>query len=153
MEFLVKYPDTRFNITIDTSEFSFDFNKLNVLKTIHQKFYIVLQTPNDEKIKFLQENGIKFFFGPQVSIFNFRLLDWAIKQGVTDVYIMDDLCYRLKDVRKSADKEGFSVRLILNEIPSINPDKGSDVRSPIFLPETVDELDKYVDTVEFNDVS
>lgn len=98
----------------------------------------------------LQELGIKFYFSPDFPIVNFRLLDYVIQLGVTDVYIMDDLCYNLEKVRAAADKANVRIRLILNRIPSMLLNKGENVRSPIFIPETVDELSKYIDTVEFD---
>lgn len=148
MEFLSKYPETRFNITIDTSDYSFDYNRLRILKNINPNIHIVTSLHQDYYKK-LQELGIKFYFNSDFPIVNFRLLDYVIKLGVTDVYIMDDLCYNLKRVREVADKTGVNIRLILNRIPSMLLDKGENVRSPIFIPETVDELSKYIDTVEF----
>lgn len=148
MEFLSKYPETRFNITIDTSDYSFDYNRLRILKNINSNIHIVTSL-HQEYYKKLQELGIKFYFNSDFPIVNFRLLDYVIKLGVTDVYIMDDLCYNLKRVREVADKTGVNIRLILNRIPSMLLDKGENVRSPIFIPETVDELSKYIDTVEF----
>lgn len=148
MEFLSKYPETRFNITIDTSDYSFDYNRLRILKNINPNIHIVTSLHQDYYKK-LQELGIKFYFNSDFPIVNFRLLDYVIKLGATDVYIMDDLCYNLKRVREVADKTGVNIRLILNRIPSMLLDKGENVRSPIFIPETVDELSKYIDTVEF----
>ena len=150
MEFLSKYPDTRFNITIDTSEYSFDYNKLRILNSINSNIYIVTSLRHEYYKKF-QELGIKFYFSPDFPIVNFRLLDYVIKLGVSDVYIMDDLCYDLARVRRAADKAGISIRLVLNRIPSMLLDKGKDVCAPIFIPETVDELSKYIDTVEFDE--
>lgn len=100
--------------------------------------------------KKLQELGIKFYFGPDFPIVNYRLLDYAIKLGATDVYIMDDLCYDLKRAHAAAKKANVNIRLVLNHIPSMLINKGEDVRAPIFIPETVDELSKYIDTVEFD---
>lgn len=150
MEFLSKYPDTRFNITIDTSEYEFDYTKLRILNTIHKHIYIVTSL-QEEKYKQLKEMGLKFYFSPDFPIVNFRLLEYIINLGVTDVYIMDDLCYNLERVRKMADKYNVHLRLILNHIPSMLINKGEDVRAPIFIPETVDELSKYIHTVEFDD--
>lgn len=150
MEFLSKYPDIRFNITIDSSEYNFDYNRLRILKNINPNIHIVTSLHHNYYEK-LKELGISFYFSPDFPISNYRLLDYAIKLGASDVYIMDDLCYDLKRVRKAADAAGIHIRLVLNHIPSMLPNRGSDVRAPIFIPETVDELSKYIDTVEFDD--
>lgn len=59
------------------------------------------------------------------------------------------MCYNLKRVRQACDHYGLELRWILDVIPSFLPDKGSNVRSPLMLPECVDELSKYVDVYEF----
>ena len=50
--------------------------------------------------------------------------------GVTDVYIADDLCYDLLNVRKACDKLNLSVRWILDVIPSGTVNKNADPRAP-----------------------
>lgn len=149
IEFLSNHPDERFNITIDTKEYEFDFNKLKILNNINKNIHIVTSF-HENHFEQLKDLGIKFYFAPDFPIANFRLFDYVIKLGVTDVYIMDDLCYDLKRVKKAASAAGVSVRLILNQIPSIIPDKGTDVRAPWFIPETIDELSKYIDVAEFD---
>lgn len=149
MDFLSRFSDTRFNITIDTSEYSFDYSKLRILNNINPNIHIVTSL-HQNYYKKLQELGIKFYFRTDFPIVNYRLLDYVIGLGVTDVYIMDDLCYNLKRVKEIATKKGVNIRLILNHIPSMILNKGEDVRAPIFIPETVDELSQYIDTVEFD---
>jgi len=149
IEFLSQYPKERFNIAIDISEYSFDFNKLKILKNINPNIYIKLSTKNLNQYKILKDLNIKFFFDYSYPIFNYRMLEDISKLGVTDIYIADDLCYDLANVRKACDKLGISLRWILDIIPSEARDKSSDPRAPWVIPENIEELSKYVDTFEF----
>lgn len=150
MEFLSSHLDDRFNITIDTSEYSFDYAKLKVLNAIHHKLYFIVP-PKEEICSKLTEYNIKFYFNASSAATNFRSLEQLAKIGVSSVYIADDLCYDLKHVRAACDKYGLELRWIFNAIPSFFLDKTTDVRAPIMLPECVDELAKYVDVGEFEE--
>ena len=150
MEFLSSHLDDRFNITIDTSEYSFDYAKLKVLNAIHHKLYFIVP-PKEEICSKLTEYDIKFYFNASSAATNFRSLEQLAKIGVSSVYIADDLCYDLKRVRAACDKYGLELRWILNAIPSFFSNKTMDVRAPIVLPECVDELAKYVDVGEFEE--
>lgn len=130
IEFLSQYSKERFNIAIDISEYSFDFNKLKILKNINPNIYIKLSTKNLNQYKTLKDLNIKFFFDYSYPIFNYRMLEDISKLGVTDIYIADDLCYDLVNVRKACDKLGISLRWILDIIPSEARDKSSDPRAP-----------------------
>ena len=148
MEFLSTHLNNRFNITIDTSEYSFDYNKLKVLNAIHHNLYFIVP-PKEEICTMLKNNNIKFYFNASAAATNFRALEQLAKIGVSSVYIADDLCYNLKRVRAACDKYGLEIRWILNSIPSFFPNKSTDVRAPIMLPECIDELDQYIDVFEF----
>ena len=147
IEFLIQYPDKRFNITVDTENYQFDYNKFKVLNSIHKNVYLVIPFHIYPRIQNIE--GLKFYFDPSMPIDSFRLLEYVASLGVTDIYIADDLCYNLEMVRRACNKYNIRTRLIINRIPSSRPDKGIDPRSPWFIPETIDELAKYIDTIEF----
>lgn len=148
MEFLSTHQEDRFDIIIDTSDYSFDYSKLKVLNAIHKDLHFMIP-PKEEIYNKLKEYGFKFYFGPEYAATNFRSLERLAKTGTSAVYIADDLCYNLECVRKACDSYGLELRWILNAIPSFSPDKGSDVRAPIMLPECIDYLSEYVDVYEF----
>ena len=148
MEFLSTHLDDRFNIIIDTSEYSFDYAKLKILNAIHHNLYFIIP-PKEEIYSKLKEYNIKFYFDASFAATNFRSLEQLAKIGVSSVYIADDLCYNLKKVRIACDKYGLELRWILNTIPSFSLNRTTDVRAPIMLPECINELNKYVDVFEF----
>ena len=47
MEFLSTHLEDRFNIYIDTSEYSFDYAKLKVLNAIHHNLYFIVPPRED----------------------------------------------------------------------------------------------------------
>jgi len=147
IDFISDYPQRRFNIFVDTSEYDFDYRQFKVLNAISQNIYLVIPWDAREKIKDL---NLKFFFNQTAPVMSFRMLEYVASFGVSDVYIMDDLCYNLKKTKAFCEAHNIQIRLIANRIPSIRPDKGTDVRSPWFIPETADELSKYIDVIEFD---
>lgn len=150
MEFLSTHLDDRFNIAIDTSEYSFDYAKLKILNAIHHNLYFIIP-PREEICTILRKNNIKFYFDSSAAATNFRSLEQLAKIGVSSIYIADDLCYDLKRVRAACDKYGLEIRWILDAIPSFFSNKTMDVRAPIMLPECIDDLDKYIDVFEFSE--
>lgn len=99
----------RFNIIIDTSEYSFDYAKLKILNAIHHNLYFIIP-PKEEIYSKLKEYNIKFYFDSSFAATNFRSLEQLAKIGVSSVYIADDLCYNLKKVRIACDKYGLELR-------------------------------------------
>lgn len=151
IEFLSNHPQDRFNISIDISEYEFDFSKLNILNKINPNIYIKLSPLTANQQKLLKELNIKFFFDSSYSMFSYRMLEDFAALGVTDVYIADDLCYDLINVKKACEKLGISIRWILDVIPSNSLNKNKDPRAPWVIPEIIDELSQYVDTFEFSE--
>ena len=152
MEFISTHQEERFNIFINTSEYSFDYSKLKILNAIHKKLYFIISPVKEDIIKMFKENEIHFYFSPEYAARNFRSLEQLAKIGVSAVYIAEDLCYNLKKVRKACDKYNIELRWVLDLIPSTLPDKEKDVRSPIILPECMDEFSKYIDVCEFSEI-
>lgn len=103
-----------------------------------------------EVVAEMKRRNLKFFFEYDYAPSSFTLLEEQIILGVTDIYVKDDLCYNLEKVKKMCDKNGVRTRLILNKIPSSRFDKGYSPKAPIFIPECVDELSKYIDVGEID---
>lgn len=109
MEFLSTHQDERFNISIDTSEYSFDYTKLKILNAIHKNLYFIIP-PREEIYTKLKEYGLNYYFNFNYAATNFRNLEQLVKAGVSAVYIADDLCYNLKRVRQACDVYGVELR-------------------------------------------
>ena len=109
MEFLSTHQDERFNISIDTSEYSFDYAKLKILNAIHKNLYFIIP-PREEIYTKLKEYGLNYYFNFNYAATNFRNLEQLVKAGVSAIYIADDLCYNLKRVRQACDVYGVELR-------------------------------------------
>ena len=149
-DFLTKYKDIRFNILPK------DMTKQQMLvaDSVNPNIYFrIAQSEDIEFFDFLKENNLKFFLDYPAAASCFTSLEQQILLGVTDVYIADDLCYNLEKAKKACEKHGVRTRMVLNLIPSRRYDKSTNPKTPYFIPETVDELSKYIDVGEFDSSS
>lgn len=143
--------DKRINLRIDFNEESSRIDPLDLIKTLNkfENVYLRLGVTQGKWLDFIQENKIKFFFDYDYNINSFCRLKDALKQGVTDVYIMEDLCYRLPQVRKLCDLHGARIRLVANLIPSFALGRGTDLTAPWYTPENFNTLKIFYDVIEF----
>lgn len=148
LTFCNQYTDKRINIAITSREMP--ISQLITLNSIYNNVYIRLDVTQWQYAEKFKAEGIKFFFDYSFAASNFVLLDKLIQMGVTDVYIADDLCYRLEDVANRCAKDDVQIRLILNRIPITIPGAGTDIHSPIFTPRHYDYLNNYIDVAEFD---
>lgn len=119
------------------------------INDLHSQIYIRLQTNQGYLTKLYKENQIKFFFDYDFNINNFCRLQDAIDQGVSDIYIMEDLCYRLPQVKMLCKEYNVQIRLLANMISSFTLGRNTDVTSTFYTPENMDALESYYNVIEF----
>lgn len=144
--------EKRINLKIIFNENAINkISPFDVLKQIKDfdNVYFRLGINQSDWLNFIQENEIKFFFDYDYNINSFCKLKDALKQGTTDVYIMEDLCYRLPQVRKLCDLHGARIRLVANMISSFTLGRGKDFTAPWYVPENFEKLNKYYNVIEF----
>lgn len=73
-----------------------------------------------------------------------------LKLNVSDIYIYDALCYQMPIVKDKCNKQNIQIRLVLNKIPTNQPNAGQDYRAPIFTPRDMDTLENFIDVAEFD---
>lgn len=143
VNFVKEYPDKRINIEFINKV---DLSLVDILRSMHDQIYLRINTTNSFYIEEFDEQ-VKWFFDSSVcAANNYSMLEYLLDLGVSDIYIADDLCYNLIDVKEYCG--GTHIRLILNRIPSLL-DKHC-FKSPIFRPQDIDLLKKYIDTFEFD---
>lgn len=145
--FIEKYIDKRINIHFPQGV---DINILTSLSRLFQNIFVRLDVQDMYKVEELKEIGVPFFFDASFGVGNYTHLDSLIQLGVSDIYFVDDLCYNLPDLSEYCHVRNVNLRLILNEIPATNFDKGLNPKSPIYKPDDISILIKYVDSFEFN---
>ena len=151
LAFLEKNNNIRFNIKIDTFNYEFDLEQLRYAKIVNPNIHIIITTYWPEDLELLKKLNIDFYLSSDYAANSFRNLEYLTTLGVSDVYIVDDLCYQLDKVRKFCDKNNIQLRFILDEIPSRNKNADEDPKTPYFVPEVINELDQYVDVFEFTE--
>lgn len=103
---------------ISKDEKTIPLQDLSLINDLHDKVYIRLKPSQSGVISEYKECKIKFFFDYTFSINSFCRLQEAINRGSTDIYIMEDLCYRLPQIRKICNEHNINLRFIVNLIPS-----------------------------------
>lgn len=148
ISFFENYLDIRINIEFE-DEIKIEY--LKILQKIHNDFAVrIISSSQAKKITELKENNIKFFFDNDfLPCYSFALLDMMISLGVSDIYISDILCYNMEKVKELCEQNNIQIRLVLNLIPQLSPNKNTDIKAPIFNPRDREELDKYIDVAEF----
>lgn len=149
-DFLNKHKDIRFNILIEDMTIQQMVAAATVNKNTHFRISQVMP-PN--QLKEMKERKLLFFFDVIHAPSSFCLLEEQLQFGVTDTYIYDDLCYNLIKVKELCKKYNVQIRMILNKLPSRRLDKGINAKAPYFTPESIKDLEQYIDIVEFDSSS
>lgn len=101
---------------------------------------------HNDLIKLLQENEVPFFFNVYVS--DWETLHLLADVGVTDMYIVENLCFELDKVHKVLSEKNIQVRVF----PNVAQSKYKyDVISFFIRPEDKYIYDEYVNIYEFYD--
>ena len=128
-----------------------DFTSLELAAREHNDIAVRLMGYQFNQIQNLKDINIKFFFDENaIPCYSFGVLETLINLGVSDIYIYDNLCYNMNKVKEKCEQNNIKTRLVVNCIPSVDPDKGSKYTSPIFCPRDMKELEQYIDVIEFD---
>lgn len=144
--FIQEYPDKRINVSFSEGV---QVSILAAVTKVSDKVYARLQPSDLIKVDELREKECKFFFDAPFSANSFTQLEGFVNIGVSDLYISDDLCYNMKDVRGYCQEKNIGLRLVLNKIPATSVDAGFNLASPIYRPQDLDLLSQYYDMFEF----
>lgn len=137
----------RINIELLNSE-SWTEKEIKAILLTRDNIYFKIGLQQDFSL-FIQ-NNYPFFLSEKYQINSFwRLID-VLRLGVSDIYISEDLCYRIKEVKKLCDTYKVRLRIILNHIPCYSYTKQWDPTAPFFTPENLEQLSQYFDVAEFD---
>ena len=148
LEFCEAFPNKRINI--EYTDNNPKIPDILGLRVKHPEVYCRVKDGNMAKCAELIAQGVPAFMDSDLPAGNFSELGLFLSLGVSDIYIVDDLCYNMSDVYELCHERGIQTRMILNNIPSVIRDAGSYIKSPIFPPECVHLLDRYIDVAEFD---
>ncbi len=145
LEFCEEYKDKTINIQFK----NFQMEIVSSICALKSNVKVRLMSDQIKYTEKLKEKEIPFFFDKDVAAYNITSLAFLINQGVTDVYIADDLWYNFDYINKYCADKNVRIRLVLNTIPATTPDRGINCKSPIFSPMDIEAL-QLVDIFEFD---
>ena len=96
----------------------------------------------------LKEHKIPFFFNEL--IIDWDVLNGILDLGVTDVYIVENLCFELDAVAAKVHSNNTNIRVYPNVAQSSWKNTPS-LKKFFIRPEDIDTYEEYVDTIEFWD--
>lgn len=148
LDFLDLHKDKRINIYFE-EKIKQDF--LEELCNKYSNVYIKLnyQLYNEFFINKENKPKIRFFFDTQIS--EVDTLNALLKIGVTDVYIVENLCFELDKISKLVHSYNAAIRVY----PNIAQSKWNDtpaLKKFFIRPEDINEYEKYIDVIEFYNV-
>lgn len=147
------FPQKTVVLQLDDGLDAISLRNLVELRKVLQNFKVLIvikdrlrtyMSTEKERIDLLKENEIPFFFYHYVS-------DWdeiyLLKDiGVTDIYVVENLCFEVDKVYEVLNKENIQIRVF----PNVAQSKYKyDVRSFFIRPEDRELYDEYVGMYEF----
>lgn len=146
IDFLEKFKDKRINLTIEES---LTYSELQLLKTISDKYTNLIlrfESYDNNSMEDIVECGVPFFFGNRVN--NWDEFLGFVELGVTDIYIVEDLCFELDKISIIAHNEGIQLRTYPNVAQS-SWKYAPDIKKFWIRPEDMITYEKYIDVCEF----
>lgn len=138
--------DKRINIEFE----DFDIEKICNLFKMNNNIVVRIMPQQINDINILKENNIPFLLDVSIPIYSYAMLDWAVKLSPTDIYITDDLCYDLANVKNICAENNISLRFIGNRAQTALPFLSSFHKIACFKPQQFEELNLYFSTIEFD---
>ena len=150
LDFLKLYENKRVNIYIaDLQEF-IENKEIEKLKAIYNSgitnFAIKLPIYDKDAITMIKETTIPFFIDKRVN--NWDLFNGYVDLGVSDIYIVEELCFEIDKVAKIAHEKNVKIRTFPNVAQSQWEDL-PDIKKFFIRPEDIDIYSKYIDVIEF----
>lgn len=151
VNFLEEYKDKRINIYIEDIEDFCTNQELKKFEGIRESypeysFYFKLSEYNEDLIQELKEKNFKYY----ISLF---VNDWdvfmgLIQEGVSDIYIVENLAFELDKCADIAHENGVNIRIFPN-IAQCKWTKSTGLKSFFVRPEDIIQYEPYVDIIEF----
>lgn len=148
IEFCQTYSSKRVNVRWRDAA-GIDLKAAGALSKLCPNVTYCLEDADISKALQLKVRGCRFYFYEGQPARSFKELAGLVGLGVTDVYVADDLCYCLKDVRDYCHERGVRVRVVLNIVACslISP---SDRTIFFWRPNDIDLAALYFDVAEFD---
>lgn len=148
IEFIQKFKDKQINIEYRNG---IDTKTAAALAKIGGNVHFCLRAEDIQKSSALLDRGCKIFFDNSMAANSWNMLFWLVEHHrVCDVYICDDLMYELDKVREYCTEHDVRIRMVANRAPTSYPITKDMYTMPLYRPQDMEILEKYIDVVEFD---
>ena len=101
-------------------EYKSDLDIFKALKEKYDNFSLMLSTSQVSFVDTLISAGISFFFAQGAVTPD--MLEYFLNMGVSDVYIMNEMCFNLKEISKICKEKNVKIRVFPNIAQSSTTD-------------------------------
>lgn len=147
-KFINMYPSHQINIEF-TQEENYPIDDIINFCSKFSNVYIRIHRWELKYLQSYEDNDINYFFDSSLPIYSYTLLEWVLNKKIKGIYITDDLTYNLEEVYKQCENKGIKLRIILNQVPAINPLATTCPSVQAYRPQDYEFLSKYYDVGEF----
>lgn len=150
-DFIPKHQEQRIIVDLYESNDEEDIESIKKILSIHKenpqlKFDLRIHKFKEEIVKILKNSDINYFFNHFAN--NWDTFLGLINEGVSDIYIVEDMCFELDKVSEIAHMKNIKIRTFPN-IAQSSWNKTADIYKFFIRPEDIEFYDKYIDVCEF----
>lgn len=148
IDFVQTYSDRQVNIEYIGA---FDAKTAKAISKVSDNVRFRLRAEDVMQASKLREAKAKFFYDSTLAANNWYSLVRQVKvEGVSEVYVSDDLMFDLKRVREWCDAQDTRIRCVLNRVALTRPAMPDMYFTPFFRPQDYPVYEKYFDVAEFD---
>lgn len=160
LDFLIEHQEQRIILIVENIADFVVAKEWQKLKTIKENYPSVniavclsklrapeeVDTITNEAMNALMEVNIPFFTGDLITTWD--ELRYFLELNISDIYIAEDLCFDLEEVRKACNKKGVQIRAFPN-VAQCSFRAGAPLKKFFVRPEDSEFYTKYIDVFEF----
>ena len=132
-------------LELEEAEITKVITYINKLRKDNYNIAVII-TDTDFNIKAFKEAGIPFFFNKHA--YNLDTLHTLVEAGVSDVYVVEELAFRIKDIQYVREKYNVKIRMFPNIAQSANNKYTNGMERFWIRPEDTELYEPYVDVFE-----
>lgn len=150
LDYMKEHPTQRINAKIKEEEDIYRGKLLDVFEDFKIRnpeidFAIILPKYDANLAEVCRERKLKFFF--DVVVRDWETFNAFIVAGVSDVYLVEQMMFEIKDAARAAHSAGVTVRTFPN-IAQLKYEETSSLKSFFIRPEDIDLYEGLVDVME-----
>ena len=157
LAFLEKHPAQKVTLVITDVEDFIEAQGWKIVNAIHEKyadyninvcFYKVrtFTVLSEALIDCMKQLQVPYYTG--CIVVNFDQLNYLCEQGVSEVYLAEDICFDLRGAKRVCKRFGVQIRAFPN-VGQASVKAGPALKKFFIRPEDVELYAEYIDTLEF----